>query len=314
MKPHHLLALVLCLSLSSCALFQPKDIGRNTVADLSNDIERLTSEERIKGIVKSAVEGALEGTSSEESEESLKELVEILTTEIIEKINPALDTLNTKAPAENLVNGAIDALSSENNKTKIDSLLANIFRTADANLTTTIEELEGKINKTVSEIVANLEKEVKDLDKVVADIFSKALQDSVSNFINGAIAGIDMEAIGNRIATELLTRQLKDTLDVVLERGSEQVTKPFDVLLNLLKKNLISVALVVAGLVFLLWWLRKKWVKKDHDAKHAQEFANQMTIAIEKLSAENDIELEKKVKEMLKDKDTYDQYKKYKET
>ena len=309
MKPLHLLSLAILLTFSSCALFYPKDIGRNTVADLKEDIEELTSEERIKGIVKSAVEGALEGTSSEESEQSLNELVDILTKSIIEKINPALDTLNTKAPAENLVNGAIDALSSEANKAKIDSLLADVFKSADSNLTTTIEDLEGTINKTISGIIANLENEVKGLDKVIAEMFSQALQDSVSSFINGAIAGIDMEAIGNKIATELLTKQLKDTLGVMIKGGAEKATEPLDSVLDLLKKNLITVAVVVVGLLFLLYWFRRKFLQKDHDMKHAQAFANEMTKAIESLSSEVDTELETKVKERLSDHKNYDKYK-----
>jgi hypothetical protein len=297
------------LSLSSCALFQPKDIGRNTVSDLTKDIERLTSEERIKGIVKNAVEGALAGTSSEASAKSIDTLVQILTKEIKDKINPVLAELDTGTPAKNLVNGAINTLTSDSTKAKIDSLLSNIIGNVDDDLKLTIEGLEANINKSISGIVTNLKKELAGMDQTIAKVFSNVLQDSLSSLINGTIAGIDMEMISKRIATELLTKQLRDTVSLMLSDASESATKPLDSILDLLKKNLISVALVVAGLVLLLWWIRRKFVKKDKDAKEAQDFASQMTKVIQQLSAENDMELEKKVKEMLKDKDSYEKYK-----
>ncbi|MGK0317796.1 MAG: hypothetical protein ACI86M_004042 [Saprospiraceae bacterium] len=310
MKNYQKLLVLITLTLSSCALFQPKDIGRNTVADLSNDIEKLTSEERINGIVKSAVEGALEGTSSERSAESIKDLVQILTKEIKDQINPVLDSLDTKVPAEKLVNGAIEALTSEKNKAKIDSLITNILRNADENLAITVSDLEKSINKTLSSIVSNLKHELAGMDKTIAEMFSDVLQDSLSSLINGTIAGIDMEMISKRISTELLTKQLRDTISLMLKDASESATKPLDSILGLLKKNLIYVALVIAGLVLLLWWIRRKFVKKDHDAKHAQEFASEMTKAIANISSKHEnLDLEKKIKERLADKKTYDKYK-----
>jgi len=309
MKNYFNLLVFIMLTLSSCALFQPKDIARNTVADLSNDIEKLTSPERINKIVQSAVEGALEGTSSEESAESINELVQILTKEIKEQINPALAELDLKTPIENATNGALNSLTSEENKAKINSLLTDILKNTDKNLKVTLEDLEKNLNSTISGVVLNLKQELAGMDKTIAKMFSDVLQDSLSSLVNGTIAGIDLEVIGNRLATELLTRQLKDSINVVLEGASESATKPIDAVLDLLKKNLIIVALVVALLFYLGYRLRQMFVKKDHDAKHAQDFASQMTKAIDKLSAENNMELEQKLKNMIDDKKSYDKYK-----
>ncbi len=309
MKNYTQLLILFMLTLSSCALFQPKDIGRNTVADLSTDIEKLISPDRINKIVQSAVEGALEGTSSEESAESIKELVQILTEEIKSQINPALDSLNTKAPAENLVNGAIDAISSEQNKAKIDSLLTSILRNTDKNLEVTLGQLEKNLNRTISGVVTNLENEVAGLDKTIAKIFSDVLQDSLSNFINGTIEGIDMAMISKRVSEELLTKQLRDTIGLIFKNASEEALGPAEVLLNAVKKNAIKVALVIAGIIFFFWWLRRRFVKMDKDAKEAHGNAAALAKAIRDISAEGDIELERKIKEKMVNNDAYDKYK-----
>lgn len=297
------------LTFSSCALFQPKDIARNTVADLNKDLTELTSETRIKGIVKSAVEGALEGTSSEESAKSINELVTILTKEIKDQLNPVLAELDTKAPAENLVNGAIESLTSEANKEKINSLLSDILRGADDDLKLTIDGLEKNLNKSVSAIVSNLKQELAGMDQTIAKVFSNVLQDSLASLINGTIAGIDMEMISKRISTELLTKQLRDTINLMLEGASESATRPIDSVLALLKKNLVYVAVVIAGLILLVWWIRRKFVKKSTDMEQAKAFASEMTKAIEKISAEDHLELEEKIRKRLSDEKIYDKYK-----
>lgn len=302
--------LLLVLLMNSCALFYPKDIGRNTVADLKDDIEELTSEDRIKGIVKSAVEGAFEGTATETSTHSIKELVDVLTEEIKSKLNPVLAELDTKTPAENLTNGAIDALTSDENKAKINALLTDILENADQDLKASVSSLEVSLNETVSGIVANLKSELADMDQTVAKVFSNVLQDSLSNLINGTIEGIDMEMISRRISTELLTKQLRDSINQIVKEASNSAVDPLDSTLDLLKKNLTSILLLIAGLVILIIYVRRRFVQKDHDMKHAQAFAKEMTKAVENLSTDGDTELETRIKKQLSDKDSYEKYRK----
>lgn len=298
-----LASILLILSMNSCLLFQHKKFAERTAGDISQSLKDITDEERIKALTQSAMEGAMQGTSSPQSEESLNELTRILSENIGKELNKVFAKLDTRTPGENFTSGVVESLVNKEVEEKLKSLLANTAQGAEKDFGLAIQNLEKDISQSLVGIVRTLNAQISTLDESMQGVLSQNLQDSISSFFNTAIANVELRPLSHKISTELLSSELRDSIISLASavQNNIDITEPLPGIVTLLRQNAIILSLLgfflIAGLIYWSYYLRKKSILGDD-----------LTEILHKLNETEDEELVTKLESFLKEKGHYDFY------
>jgi len=300
---HIILLLIGVSTFNSCLLFQHKRLASKTAEQVSQSLQDLTNEEKVKKLAKSAIEGVMDGTSSETSRESLDELTRILSENIGQELNNVFAHLDTKTPGENFSNGVVNSLVNKEVEAKLKQLLANTANGAQEDFGQAIQNLEKDINKSLTGIVRNLNNQISTLDESLQAVLSNSLQDSLSHFFNNAIADIELKPLSHKISTDLISTELRDSIISLATavQNNIDITEPLPGIVTLLRQNAIILSLLgfflIASLIYWSYYLRKKSILGDD-----------LTEILHKLKETDDQDLIYKLESFLKEKGHYEFY------
>lgn len=193
--------------------------------ELNYKIDSLANEQNIYAITKSAVEGAISGTTTEASEEQIKKLGEFLGREL----DKAIKNIDTKKPGKNFSNGVTANLLNDEVEESLKNLVSNAIESANGDVSRAIADIEINLSKSLNKIFSNLNGNIDGLQENLANTLSDNLRDSLSFFLTEAIANIEFQELSSHISTELLSSELRDTLsqivvDIKKEIGREDGT------------------------------------------------------------------------------------------
>lgn len=283
------------LSVSSCAMFQPDRIGRGTAKQIHETIDDLTSEERLKAITKSAVEGAISGLSSQDSEEEISKLSETLSESLGEKLNEVFENLDTRTPGVKFAKGVTDSLITKEVEKQVTSFLSGVIHKSGSDINYEVDLLTKNLNESIASLFPNLDRQIAGLDGSLQKILSNTLKDSLSTFISGALADLDLNGFSHKISTELLSSELRDTLRIVVAEIQREINLTEDVpgFLEVIKRYIYQFLAIAFFLIAALIYFRFR-------LKQREEYEEDMAVAIERM-LEEDPSLKNKFEKMLED-------------
>lgn len=298
-----ILVMAMCLSISSCALFQPSKIGRGAAQDIVKAVDKLSDEEIVYKLTQTAVEGAIAGLASTDSDDELAKFGEVLAETLGEKLNAVFDNLDTRTPGSKFAKGVTDSLINKKVEADIKLFIDGVIDKTGGDLNQEIALLTDNINRSIASIIPNLNREISSLDESVERVLSNQLKDSLSNFLSEAISGIELKDFSNKISTDLLSGQLRDTLKAMASeiRDELDVTENVPSFMELVKKNayeFLGLAfLLIAGLIYFRHMLKQR---RDYEEDVASVLSQMM---------DDNPSIKDKVETMLKEKNRLDDFK-----
>ncbi len=290
---------------SSCLMFQHKRFASKTAAEVSDQINELSSEEKIRQIAKSAIEGAFDGTASPSSDENIQKLSANISAHLEKELNKVFNNLDTKTPGKKFSEGVVENLINKEVEAKLKELLSSTVLQTEADLKRTISELERQLNTSIDGVMYNVNDDIASLDESFQKALSNNLQDSVSNFVNNALADIELNTLSHKMSTELLSRELRDSIISLASEVQKNIdiTEPIPGILSLLRQNAIIFSIVgfflIASLIYWSYYLRKRSILGDD-----------LTEILHNLKETEDNELIGKLEDFLREKGHYEFYKK----
>lgn len=291
-----LLFIASLLLLSSCAMFQPDRIGRGTAKQIDETIDDLTNENRLKAMTKSAVEGAISGMSSKDSEEEISKLSETLAESLGEKLNEVFINLDTRTPGVKFAKGVTDSLITKEVERQVTTFLSGIIHKSGGDINDEIDLLTETLNESIASLFPNLGRQIEGLESSLQKVLSTTLKDSLSTFISGALADLDLNGFSHKISTELLSAELRDTLRIVVAEIQREINLTEDVpgFLEVIKRYIYQFLAIAFFLIAALIYFRFR-------LKQREEYEEDMAAVIEGMLDE-DPSLKDKFEKMLADK------------
>lgn len=287
---------ILCL-ISSCAMFQPDRIGRGAAKQIDDTVDELTSEERLKAITKSAVEGAVAGLASQDSEKEVSKLSEALAETLGTKLNEVFENLDTRTPGVKFAKGVTDSLISKEVERQVTTFLSSTINKTGGDINREIDLLTANINASIAELFPNIGTQIESLEGSLQKVLSHTLRDSLSFFLSDALANVELEGFSHKISTELLSRELRDTLRLMASEIQHEINLTEDVpgFLELIKKYIYQFLAIAFVLIAALIYFRFR-------LKQREEYEEDMAAAIDRM-LEEDPSLKDKFEKMLLEKD-----------
>jgi len=291
--------IVLCGSFYSCALFQPDRIGKGAAKQVDKTIIDLTSEERLKRITKSAVEGAISGLSSNDSEEEISKLSESLSEKLGEKLNEVFENLDTRTPGAKFAKGVTDSLITKEVERQVTHFLSEVINQTGGDINKELDILTRNINRSISSLFPNLDKQISSLDESIESILSDQLKDSLTVFLSNILGDIELKDFSHKLSTELLSTELRDTLKTMASEIALEINLTKDVpgfldVINRYAYQLMAIAFVlIASLIFF-----------RHKLKQRVAYEADLAQAIGKV-IDGDPELRSKLQNILSEKDRW---------
>lgn len=291
-----LLFIASLLLISSCAMFQPDRIGRGTAKQIDETIDNLTNEDRLKAMTKSAVEGAISGMSSKDSEEEISKLSETLAESLGEKLNEVFTNLDTRTPGVKFAKGVTDSLITKEVERQVTTFLSGIIHKSGGDINYEVDLLTENLNESIASLFPNLGRQIEGLEGSLQKILSTTLKDSLSTFISGALADLDLNGFSHKISTELLSAELRDTLRIVVAEIQREINLTEDVpgFLEVIKRYIYQFLAIAFFLIAALIYFRFR-------LKQREEYEEDMAAVIEGMLDE-DPSLKDKFEKMLADK------------
>lgn len=235
-------------------------------------------------LVFDAVNGALEGVTSDGSKRNLDTLTATLSRNIVKYVNQALDSLDTGAPAEKLITGLKDSLFAQSTSDEMTSLLNTVFTNAGDDLKSIIE---GVIETLSSNKTKN---ELKGLGNAVVS----GITDSLGLKINMALKDVDFNSLRDSLITNLFNREFRDSIAMIANKATEEAGKGTEGTLKFIKDNVMKIiggiGLLAAGLV---WWIYRFRRKDREDIS---------SLLMSEISAAGDHDAIKQLKQNIKSK------------
>lgn len=270
--------IIICCLGSSCAMFQPDRIGRGAAKQIDDTIDELTDEERLKAITKSAVEGAISGLSSNDSEKEVSKLSEALAETLGTKLNEVFANLDTRTPGVKFAKGVTDSLISKEVEKQVTSFLSNTINKTGGDINREIDLLTANLNASIAELFPNIGNQIESLEGSLQKVLSETLRDSLSVFMSDALTNLELEGFSHKIATELLSRELRDTLRLMASEIQREINLTEDVpgFLELIKRYIYQFLAIAFLLIAALIYFRFK-------LKQREEYEEDMAATIDKM-------------------------------
>ena len=297
--------LIIFSCISSCALFQPGRIGVGSAKKISSRIDELTSESKIKDMTRAAMEGALSGSASPSADTSLQVLSERLAENIEDKLNEVFRNLDTRTPGKKFSRGVVDNLINKEVEHELKAFLTATSQHAESDLSAAIEGLEHSLTMSLDRVFRDLDKQLHGIDKSVEQVFSASLRDSMTAFVNVAVANLDLRPLSHKLSTELLSKELRDSIISLAAdvQSNINLAEPIPDILRVVRQNAYYFAIFSFAIIaFLIYWsysLRKRGI-----------LGEDLTEVIQSLNASEDEVLKARLENFLRDKGHYDFYKK----
>jgi len=280
---------------SSCKSLE--NVGINSVKELTHKLDSLTQRNAISELSKNAVEGAISGSTNEVSEEKIKELSEKLGIEL----NKALQNIDTKNLGSNFSQGVTEKLLSKEVELRLTTLVSEAVSKANGDVSLAINDIETDVEKSLDGIFKNLNSNISSLEKQIINSLSDRLKDSLSFFLTDAIAGIEFDALSERLSTELLSSQLRDTLSSMVIDIKKEIGKQDGTLSPI--ADYITSAILLIFLLSMLW----VWYFFHKKKKDKQIFENDLSDIFQNMVAEN-AELRESLLAALSKKETLESF------
>ena len=288
--------IVLCM-ISSCAMFQPDRIGRGTAKQIDETIDDLTSEERLRAITKSAVEGAISGISSKDSEKEISKLGETISESLGEKLNDVFVKLDTRTAGVKFAKGVTDSLISREVERQVTTFLSGVVNKTGGDINNEVDLLTDNLNRSIASLFPNLDAQLSSLDGSIEKILSEKLKDSLSLFLSDALGNMQLEDFSHKVSTELLSDELRDTLKMMAAEIKTEINLTENVpgfleVVRLYIYQFLAIAFfLIAALIYFRFRLKQR-----------QEYEADLTEALGKMMDE-DPSLRSKLEDKLMKKD-----------
>jgi hypothetical protein len=286
----------LIILLSSCTLLKPKSIGYDAAARIESRIDSLSNAETIERLTKHAVEGAIQGLATDASEGEISKFSIALSETLGKELNKVFSSLDTRSPGIKFSKGITDSLLNKTLELRLKAFVNSAVSSADGDLKVAISNIESNLTHSLDEVFSTLRYNISSLEKTLMDAMSQKLKDSLSYFLTDAISGIEFDSVSSHLSTELLSRELRDTLGNMVLEISKKITINDQVESwgQWVKENFIYGALFISLLVLLVSYLRSQIKKRD-------EYETKLTLIMEEMAGDDD-ELRQKFKRLLEGK------------
>lgn len=293
----------LSVLICSCAVFQPDRIGKGAAQQVDKTIIDLTSEERLKRITKSAVEGAISGLSSKDSEEEMSKLSETLAETLGDKLNKVFENLDTRTPGSKFAKGVTDSLISKEVELQVTQFLSGLINQTGGDIDKELDLLTRKLNISIASIFPNLDKQISGLDESIQSILSDQLKDSLTLFLSSALGNVELEDFSHKLSTELLSAELRDTLKIMASEIAREINLTEDVpdFLDVIKRYALQFMVLAFVLIAALIYFR-------HKLKQRLDYETDLADAIGKV-IDDDPALRSKLQNVLSEKDRWEVFK-----
>lgn len=287
----------------SCAVFQPDRIGKGAAKQVDETIDDLTSEERLKQITQSAVEGAISGLSSQDSEEEISKLSVTLSETLGEKLNDVFENLDTRTPGTKFAKGVTDSLITKEVERQVTEFLSGVINQTGGDITTELDKLTRNLNRSIASLFPNLDKQIASLDKSIESVFTEQLKDSITLFLSSALGNVELEDFSHKLSTELLSAELRDTLKTMASEIAREINLTEDVpdFLDVIKRYALQFLALAFILIAALIYFRYK-------LKQREDYEVDLAEAIGKVIDE-DPTLRGKLQNVLSEKDRWEIFK-----
>jgi|GEM_PF-5803336 len=289
--------LIVISSISCKTLNSTLNGVKESVAKVEKDFSKITGNINdisssivpIDSLVKDAVNGALDGVTSDKSKAKLDTLAATLSWNIVQYINKALDSLDTAAPAANLVTGLKDSLFAQSTTDEMTKLVTAVFDKSGKELNTIIQDLIANLssNKTKKRLQG------------IGNAVVSGITDSLSIKLNQAISQVNFSILGDSIASVLSTKLESRVVEIAsnaVGEASNKATEKVNPIIKFAKDNIIkilgTIGLIAAGLIWLAFHFRQKGKKEEAIS----------SILMAEISAAGDHEAIKSLKQNIKRK------------
>lgn len=255
----------LILLLNACTLAKPKSIGFDAAARIESRLDSLTSAENIERLTKHAVEGAIQGLATDASEGEISKFSLALSESLGKELNRVFANLDTRTPGMKFSKGITDSLLNKRLESRLKEFVNGAVSSADGDLSVAISNIETNLKYSLDEVFSTLRTNISSLEKTLMDAMSQKLKDSLSYFMTDAINGIEFDSLSSHLSTELLSRELRDTLSSMVVEITQKVAinDRVESWGQWVKENFIYGALFIAFLVILVSYARAQIKKRD---------------------------------------------------
>ncbi len=289
LRKHHFAAFISVLFLfNACTLTKPKSIAYDAAARIESRLDSLSSAENIQRLTKHAVEGAIQGLATDASEGEISKFSVALSKTLGKELNNVFQNLDTRTPGMEFSKGITDSLLNKTLELRLKAFVNNAVNSADGDLKLAISNIESNLSHSLDKVFSTLRYNISSLEKTLMDAMSQKLKDSLSYFLTDAINGIEFDSVSSHLSTELLSRELRDTLSSMVVEISQKVAINDQVESwgQWLTKNFIYGALFISFLVLLVSYLRTQ-IKKQDDYQAA------LTLIIEEMAGDDNVLIQK---------------------
>lgn len=303
MRHWRYIPLLFLLLMTGCTLFQPSRIGYRSAETIGKRIDSISSEQHIRSVTRSAMEGALEGTNSSASDSSIDSLSKRLADVIHKELNRVFQNLDTKTPGKKFSRGVVENLIGEEVKQELKLFLKSTSQEAEADLSIAIAGLEKSLSKSINNVFSGLDRQLSGMDESIGQVLSETLRDSLTSFINESIAQLELEPLSHKLSTELLSKELRDSI-ISLATDVQQnidITEPFPDILRAIRHNAYLFAIFSFGIIaFLIFW--------SYKLRNRRLLGDDFTEVIYNLDSSEDRILKQRLEQFLKEKGHYEFY------
>jgi len=244
---------------------------------ISRNIDEVSSTMTpVDSLVMDATSGLLTELSSENSQEKLDSITARINRNLTKYLTQMFQELDPAPFSNKFSQGVLDPFLAEETELRMKKLISALSDQMSHDIAKSITSLTSPANKAK-------------LNSLLASFFSEANSKMLSSFINRSLRDIEFDTLGNRMANELIAKNLKPQMDTVIRTAVKAV---FDEIRNDKNakgifsdfKDMLFLGLGLLGAIMglLFWWNRRKSVKlnrmlveaiqdlDDHPGKNVQ--------------------------------------------
>jgi len=258
MKYGILILLICCLAVS-CKIGQVssdfKDIKKEATT-ISRDIKAVRHAiVPIDSMTMAAMSGILTKLSDTISENQLDSISARINRILVKYLNESFKNLDPGPVGQNFTKGAMQPILDTATEHRLQDMIHAVSLKASEDLTATIRSMMSELNSPNSKA---------QLNSLLLSLFSKTNADSLSGFINRAVAKVNFELIGHRLAEELLEANVKPQIDSIARTAVRSIFQEIQKDKNAKGffsdiRNILILGIGLLGLVMaLLFWINRR--------------------------------------------------------
>ena len=178
---------------------------------ISRNIDEVSSTMTpVDSLVMDATSGLLTELSSENSQEKLDSITARINRNLTKYLTQMFQELDPAPFSNKFSQGVLDPFLAEETELRMKKLISALSDQMSHDIAKSITSLTSPANKAK-------------LNSLLASFFSEANSKMLSSFINRSLRDIEFDTLGNRMANELIAKNLKPQMDTVIRTAVKAV-------------------------------------------------------------------------------------------